>query len=26
VSGGAFTELPGKNNQTGVAVGMRHMF
>ncbi|MFX1766469.1 porin [Paraburkholderia sp. A1RI-2L] len=26
VSGGAYTELPGKNNQTGVAVGIRHMF
>ncbi|WP_322032208.1 porin [Paraburkholderia sp. J76] len=26
VSGGAYTELPGRNNQTGVAVGMRHMF
>jgi predicted porin len=26
VSGGAVTELPGSSNQTGVAVGLRHMF
>ncbi|WP_322105808.1 porin [Paraburkholderia sp. J41] len=26
VSGGAYTELPGKSNQLGVAVGLRHMF
>lgn len=26
VSGGAYTELPGKSNQLGVGVGMRHMF
>ncbi|KVZ03088.1 porin [Burkholderia stagnalis] len=26
VSGGAFTELPGRGNQTGVAAGLRHMF
>jgi predicted porin len=26
VNGGAFTELPGKDNQTGVAAGIRHLF
>lgn len=26
VDGGAYTELPGKSNQTGVAVGIRHIF
>lgn len=26
LSGGAVTELPGNSNQTGVAVGLRHMF
>jgi predicted porin len=26
VSGAAAVELPGKNNQTGVALGMRHVF
>lgn len=26
VSGGAVTELPGSSNQTGAAVGMRHLF
>lgn len=26
VSGGAVTELPGRSNQTGVALGIRHMF
>lgn len=26
VSGGAIVELPGKSNQTGVAVGIRHIF
>jgi predicted porin len=26
VNGGAYTELPGKDNQTGVALGIRHMF
>jgi predicted porin len=26
VSGGAVTELPGSSNQTGLAVGLRHMF
>jgi len=26
VNGGAYTELPGKSNQLGVGVGMRHMF
>jgi predicted porin len=26
VSGGAYTELPGRDNQTGVAVGIRHLF
>ena len=26
VSGGAVTELPGSSNQTGVAVGIRHLF
>ncbi|KVE41103.1 porin [Burkholderia sp. BDU5] len=26
VSGGAVTEMPGRGNQTGVAVGLRHMF
>jgi predicted porin len=26
VTGGAVTELPGKNNQTGVAAGIRHIF
>ncbi|MGU7780194.1 porin [Burkholderia sp. PU8-34] len=26
VSGGAFTEMPGRGNQTGVALGLRHMF
>ncbi|WP_454726032.1 MULTISPECIES: porin [Cupriavidus] len=26
VSGGAYTALPGKRNQAGVAIGMRHVF
>lgn len=26
VSGGAQTQLPGKNNQTGLALGIRHVF
>lgn len=26
VSGGAVTELPGASNQTGVAIGLRHIF
>lgn len=26
VSGGAMTELPGRNNQTGIAIGLRHVF
>jgi len=26
VTGGAYTELPGNDNQTGVAVGIRHSF
>lgn len=26
VSGAVYTELPGKSNQTGVAVGVRHIF
>lgn len=26
VTGGVTTELPGKNNQTGAAVGIRHIF
>ncbi len=26
VSGGAFTELPGRGNQTGASIGIRHVF
>ena len=26
VTGGAFTEMPGRGNQTGIAAGLRHMF
>lgn len=26
VSGGSITELPGKSNQTGLAIGLRHVF
>lgn len=26
VNGGTYTEMPGSSNQTGVAVGLRHMF